>query len=97
MDVSYLNSARRMRMERLDIQSAKSALFEPMTNTGLDVRLEEVVENRLIEQRQCYPYFVQSIGDTIWNVAIESNDRVIDTETIVLAHPRWDEDVNVMY
>ena len=97
MDVSYLNRARLLRMERLDVQSTKSALFQPMTNAGLDVRLEEVVENRLIDQTQCYPYFVQSIGHAIWNVADASTDRVVDAGTVALAKPRWEEDVNVMY
>lgn len=93
----YLNRARRLRLERLDIESATTALFQPMENAGYDVELDGAERERLIERTQCYPHFIQSIGHAIWDVAEAQGNRRVDMGSLVDAKPLWEEEINTMY
>ena len=97
MDVSYLNRAPRRRMERLDTESTHTALFQPMESAGFNLQLSESQRHRLIEQTQCYPHFIQSVGHAIWDAVEQSGHNDVDATSITQAKPRWEKRIKDMY
>ncbi|MXW52756.1 MAG: AAA family ATPase [Gammaproteobacteria bacterium] len=60
-DATYLERAQSIRMERLDEESTRTALFQPFEEAGYKNRLNASDESRLIEQTQRYPHFIQCL------------------------------------
>lgn len=94
---TYLNRAHRIRMERLDVESTESALFEPMENEGYRIQLSGEERTRLIERTQCYPHFIQSIGHAIWDVVETADRNDVETEIVEKARPIWETWIDAMY
>ncbi len=97
MDASYLNRTRRRRMERLDIESTKTALFQPLKNAGYAIQLTAEEENRAISWTQCYPHFIQSVGHALWDVVEGSGSGRVDAASLQNAQPLWESEMNLMY
>ena len=94
---TYLNRSQRVRMERLDVESAKTALFQPMVKASYNIRLSEAEKGALIAQTQCYPHFIQSVGHALWDAAETTGRREIDAEIVAHAKPAWERRMNSMY
>ena len=94
---TYLNRASFLRVDRLDVESTKAALFGPMEISGLSISLTAPMRVRLTEQTQCYPHFVQSIGHAIWSVLESEGSDTVDDEIVAKAEPLWKRRVNTMY
>ena len=94
---TYLNRAQRVRMERLDMDAARAALFQPMENAGYNILLSELERDALVERTQCYPHFVQSVGHAVWAAAEMSGRQEIDAEIVANAKPVWEQRMNTMY
>lgn len=86
-----------MRMERLDPQSTRKALFQPLEEAGYNFRLTEAEENSLIEQTQCYPHFIQCVGDAIWDVIENSDRKSIEGTVVAAAKAGFEESFISMY
>ena len=96
-DATYLERARSIRMERLDEESTRTALFQPFEDAGYTNRLNASDESRLIEQTQHYPHFIQCAGYAIWDVAEDTDNREIDALTLTAAEPAWEKEMTSMY
>ena len=51
-------------------EDAKLAISKPAQNEGVEI--ESAVLDTLVSQTQCYPYFLQEWGKSLWDVATES-------------------------
>lgn len=96
-DATYLERAQSIRMERLDEESTRIALFQPFEEAGYKNRLSASDESRLIEQTQHYPHFIQCAGYAIWDVAEDTDNREINTLTLTAAEPAWEKEMTRMY
>ena len=94
---SYLGRARLMRLERLDTESARTALLQPLEEANFYVSLNSVEESRLIELTQCYPHFIQCVGYAIWDAVDESNGQFVDAGVLSIASKVWGRSINAMY
>lgn len=97
MFATYLNRAKEMRMDRLTVESTRTALFQPILSAGYDIQLNEAQRDRLIEQSQCYPHFVQCIGHAIWEVVDATGNQIVDAESVANARCQWVKDFSAMY
>lgn len=93
----YLERTQQIRMERLDVESTRTALFQPFEDAGWNNRLNQSQESSLLERTQQYPYFIQCIGHAIWDAAEREGNIEINARTLASAKPHWEQDVTSMY
>ncbi len=97
MNATFLERANSIRLERLDAASAKDALTRPFEQAGYEIRLNSEDEDRLVEQTQRYPYFIQCAGHAIWRTAERSDSWKLDVELVESARPVWERRITRMY
>ncbi len=64
MGVSFWERAQQLRIGRLTSEAAGEALRRPFEEAGF--RMSPGVLDRLADESQGYPFFVQLIGDAVW-------------------------------
>lgn len=97
MDATFLERANSIRLERLDSVSARDALIRPFEEAGYEIRLNSDDEDRLVEQTQRYPHFIQCAGHAIWRMAERSDSWDLDAELVESARPVWERRITRMY
>lgn len=97
MDATFLERANSIRLERLDATSARDALIRPFEEAGYEIRLNSDDEDRLVEQTQRYPHFIQCAGHAIWRTAERSDSWDLDVELVDSARPLWERRITRMY
>lgn len=97
MGSTYLNRAPRMRIERLNAEATRTALFSPLKQGEYTVELNEAQETRLIECTQFYPHFIQCVGHAVWDSAQATGKRKVDFEVVQSAETVWQERIDEMY
>ncbi len=76
----------------LSHQDAKTAIAKPASDEG--VEFEPAAIGKLIDESECYPYFLQSWGKYVWNVADSSP---ITVEAVELASDLAVADLDVNF
>ena len=66
---SFVERSKVLRMNILNMEDTKAALTEPAKQSGLPIEADAL--ELLVENSDCYPYFIQVLGEEAWNV---SND-----------------------
>ena len=85
---SFVERSKKMGIARLDAQATADAIVKPLNEHGIEIdpdALEQVVEDS-----QCYPYFIQLWGEAIWDVAKENNLHLVTGEQISMLQPQID-------
>ena len=64
---SFVERSKVLRMNILNMDDTKAALAEPAKQSGLPIEADAL--ELLVENSDCYPYFIQVLGEETWNVA----------------------------
>ena len=85
MDASFWSrlGAGLLGVGRLDPAAARTALVEPLQ--AHDVRIEEPALETVVEDSQCYPYFLQLWGDALWQRHLATGVSELTAETVATA------------
>ena len=90
MDASFWSrlGAGLLGIDRLDPAAAQTALVEPLQ--AHDVRIEAKALEAVVEDSQCYPYFIQLWGDALWGNHLATGASELTAETVAAAKPKVD-------
>ena len=88
MDASFWSrlGAGLLGIGRLDDAAARSALVEPLQ--AHDVSIEARALDAVVEDSQCYPYFIQLWGDALWEDHLATGASELTAETVAAAKPK---------
>ena len=82
---SFIERARYIGLGRLDEHAAADAISKPLAEQGI-----QITENALsiiVDDSQCYPYFLQEWGSSLWMEADKENLTCITDEQVTVVKP----------
>ena len=77
---TFIERSKKISLGRLDTEASKDAISIPLETHGI-----EITDNALsliVEDSQCYPYFLQEWGSSLWTVATKDNLSLITEKHI---------------
>ena len=97
MNSTFMDRAMLIRVDRLDRESTRTALFAPINESGYALELTDEQTQGLVDQTQGYPHFIQVLGYEMWDAAEAKAREIIDTEVLEEARPKWTGQIEAMY
>ena len=85
VNATFVERSRNIGLGRLDEQSAADAVSKPFEEQG--IQITEDALSLIVEDSQCYPYFLQEWGSSLWMEADKENLTCITDEQVVVAKP----------
>ena len=82
---SFIERARYISLGRLDEQSSADAISKPFEEQGIQVT--EGALSLIVEDSQCYPYFLQEWGSSLWMEANKENLTHLTDEQVAVVQP----------
>ena len=82
---TFVERARYISLGRLDEQSAADAVSKPFEEQG--IQITEDALSIIVEDSQCYPYFLQEWGSSLWMEADKENLTCITDEQVAIVKP----------
>ncbi len=82
-------------MGRLDADATAAAITEPLSADRISLAPD--VLSRVVDESQCYPYFIQLWGKELWNVAKQANREQIDQALLSAARDSFNDAKNEFY
>ena len=80
---TFVERARYISLGRLDEQSSADAISKPFEEQG--IQITEDALSLIVEDSQCYPYFLQLWGSSLWDIATVKNLTLITEKQVVVA------------
>ena len=74
IEATFWNRLEKVGIGRLDFEASRQALEEPLKQ--LDYCIEESALDRAVEEAQCYPYFLQLVGQELHRAATAEPSRL---------------------
>ncbi len=85
VNATFVERSRKIGLGRLDEQSAADAIVKPFEEQGIQITDDAL--SIIVEYSQCYPYFLQEWGSSLWNVANKENVTCITEEQVAVVKP----------
>ena len=82
---SFVDRARNIGLGRLDEQASADAISKPFEEQG--IQITEGALSIIVEDSQCYPYFLQEWGSSLWEEADKTNLTCITEEQVAVVKP----------
>jgi len=97
MSATFWNRARHIGVGLLDEAAAASALVRPFAEQDPAMAFAEAALRRVLDESQCYPYFVQIWGAALWDAATQQGRTLIDEAVVSGASPTFDLERSTYY
>lgn len=91
MSATFWDRAERLAIGLLERAASADALTRPFGTESPSVTFEEVALQQVLDDSQCYPYFLQLFGAALWDVVMADNKQVIDEAIVARATTIFDE------
>ena len=90
MGASFWGRAEQLRIGRLDREATRAAFREPFARA--DAAVEDAALDQMVHLSQGYPYFIQLLGDAVWQAAHAESDAPLRVEraTVDAGAPRFE-------
>ncbi len=85
VNATFVERSRKIGLGRLDEQSAADAISKPFEGQG--IQITEDALSIIVEDSQCYPYFLQEWGSSLWEEADKENLTCINEEQVAVVKP----------
>ncbi|MDE0286718.1 MAG: AAA family ATPase [Gammaproteobacteria bacterium] len=85
MDATFWSRAKKLGIGRLDEAATKTALADPLVGKG--VTFDPPALDEVVEESQCYPYFIQLWGEVLCNALLEARSDVVTPDIVAAARP----------
>lgn len=96
MSASFWNRARQLRIGRLDEGAAADAFGRPLREAGF--RVDRGTLARMVEESQCYPFFIQVLGQAVWDqLATREAALQVTPSVLEAARPDFDKTRGAYY
>ena len=83
---SFAERSKKMGIARLDEQSAADAIVKPLNEEGIKIGAGAL--KQVVEDSQCYPYFIQLWGEALWNLAKKNNLQKLTGQEVTIVKPQ---------
>ena len=90
MSATFWNRAKHIGVGRLDEAAAAEALVRPFAEQEPAVAFDDPALRRVVDESQCYPYFLQVWGANLWEAATERAATRIDDALVAEARRTFD-------
>ena len=85
VNATFVERSRKIGLGRLDEQSAADAIVKPFEEQGIQITDDAL--SIIVEDSQCYPYFLQEWGSSLWKEANKENLTCINEEQVAVVKP----------
>ena len=85
VNATFVERSRKIGLGRLDEQSSADAISKPLKEQG--IQITEDALSIIVEDSQCYPYFLQEWGSSLWMEANKENLTCITEEQVAVVKP----------
>ncbi len=85
VNATFVERSRKIGLGRLDEQAAADAIVKPFEEQGIQI-IEDAL-SLIVEDSQCYPYFLQEWGSSLWEEADKENLTRITEEQVAVVKP----------
>ena len=82
---TFVERSRNIGLGRLDEQSAADAISKPFAEQG--IQITEDALSIIVEDSQCYPYFLQEWGSSLWIESNKTNLTHLTDEQVTVVKP----------
>ena len=82
---SFVERSRNIGLGRLDEQSSADAISKPFEEQGIQITDDAL--SLVVEDSQCYPYFLQEWGSSLWEEADKENLTCLSDEQVAVVKP----------
>ena len=86
VNATFIERSRKIGLGRLDEQAAADAIVKPFEEHG--IQITEDALSIIVEDSQCYPYFLQEWGSSLWMEADKENLTCLTDEQVVVVKPK---------
>ncbi len=83
---TFVERSEMIGLGRLDEQSAADAISKPFEEQGIQITGDAL--SIIVEDSQCYPYFLQLWGSSLWMEADKENVTCITDEQVAVVKPK---------
>ena len=97
MSATFWNRAKHIGVGLLDEAAAASALVRPFAAQDPAIAFEEAALRRVLDESQCYPYFIQLWGAALWEAAMQRCGTLIDESVVTHASQAFDIERSTYY
>ena len=97
MSATFWNRARHIGVGLLDEAAAAEALVRPFAEQDPSIAFEAAALRRVLDEGQCYPYFIQIWGAALWDAAVQLGRTVIDEMVVAHASRTFDLERRAYY
>ena len=97
MSATFWDRARHVGVGLLDEAAAASALVRPLADQDPAIAFEDAALRRVLDESQCYPYFIQLWGAALWDAAMQQDATLIDEAVVARASPVFDLERSTYY
>ena len=92
---TFVERSEMIGLGRLDEQSAADAISKPFKEQGIQITDDAL--SLIVEDSQCYPYFLQVWGSSLWDEADKTNLTHLTEEQVAVVKPKIDIKKNKFY
>ncbi len=85
VNATFVERSRNIGLGRLDEQAAADAISKPLAEQG--IQITDAALSLIVEDSQCYPYFLQEWGSSLWEEADKENLTCITDEQVAVVKP----------
>ena len=85
VNASFVERSNKIGIARLDTVAAGAAIEKPLNEHGIKITADALA--RVVEDSQCYPYFVQQWGQSLWDEANKAKLTELTDEQVDIAEP----------
>ena len=97
MSATFWNRARQVGVGLLDEDAAAAALVRPFAEQDPAIAFDEAALRRVVDESQCYPYFIQLWGAALWDAATQQGRTLIDEAVVARASRAFDLERSTYY
>ena len=97
MSATFWDRARQLGIDRLDTGAAAEALTRPLADQDPTVTFTDTALRQVLDESQCYPYFLQVWGAALWEATAETAETLIDAAVTERARPAFELERSTYY
>ncbi len=97
MSATFWNRAKHIGVGLLDEDAATDALVRPLAEQEPAITFDPGALRRVLDESQCYPYFLQLWGAALWDTATQQAAALIDEAVVAQASGAFEIERNAYY
>ncbi|WP_424947456.1 AAA family ATPase [Candidatus Spongiihabitans sp.] len=86
VNASFIERSNVIGIARLDAQATADAIVKPLNEHGIEIDADDL--ERVVEDSQHYPYFIQLWGESLWDLAKQKELQKLTSEEITEAETK---------